>query len=235
MIFKIIDAVVRVPFVKRNFFYNNISLKYFFHSYNCFWRKERTIEVPIIRYYLEKYPHERTLEIGNVTKHYYDLFRDFKEKDTVDRYEIAYDVFNEDIYTFKPKKLYDFIYSISTFEHMDSDGGNNPNYEKPNKLLDNHYTSYAFRNMNRVLEDLLMKKGIFVATFPIGQGNCEIDQSFFNEEFNYFNVSEINYYFMKKINEITWKQINISIKKLRELELKWTERKQYLCILEVKK
>jgi hypothetical protein len=215
MIFKIIEAAVKVPFRKRTFTYNNVSLQYFFHSYNCFWRKVRTIEIPIIRYYLNTYPHKRTLEIGNVTKHYYDTFRDFKEKDTVDKYEEAYDVYNEDIYTFKPKHRYDFIYSISTFEHMDSDGGNNPDYEKPKNLLEDHYSSYAFRNMNRVLNDLLIKKGLFVATFPIGQGNCEIDQSLFNEEFNHFNISDIHFYFMKKINEITWKQINISIKKLK--------------------
>jgi len=40
---------------------------------------------------------------------------------------------------------------------------------------------------------------------------------------------------MKKINEITWKQIDISIKKIKELQLKWNERTQYLCIMEIKK
>jgi len=168
MIFKIIEVAVKVPFRKRTFMYNTAPLHYFFHSYNCFWRKVRTIEIPIIRNYLDIYPHNRTLEIGNVTKHYYDTFRDFKEKDTVDKYEEAYDVYNEDIFTFKPRYQYDFIYSISTFEHMDSDGGNNPDYKKPKKLLENHYSSYAFCNMDRVIKDLLIKKGLFVATFPIG-------------------------------------------------------------------
>jgi hypothetical protein len=233
--YKIIEAAVKIPFKKRDFIYKDVPLNYFFHSYNCFGRKVRTIEIPIIRHYLDTNPHECTLEIGNVTKHYYDSFRDFKKKDTVDKYEEAYDVFNEDIYTFKPKHRYDFIYSISTFEHMDSDGGRNPEYEKPEQLLEKKFSSYAFRNMDRICDDLLGKRGLFVATLPIGQDNCEIDQSLFNEEFNYFNVSEIHFYFMKQINEITWKQVNISINKLKELQPKWNGGKHYLCIMEAKK
>lgn len=235
MLFKIIESAVKVPFRKRIFTYTDASLHYFFHSYNCFWRKVRTIEIPIIRYYLDNKPHNRTLEIGNVTKHYYDTFKDFTIKDTVDKYEKAYDVYNEDIFTFKPKYQYDFIFSISTFEHMDSDGGNNPDYIKPESLLESKYSSYAFRNMNRVFNDLLVKKGFFVATFPIGQGNCEIDQSLFNEEFRHFNISSLNFYFMKKINEITWKQIDISFEKLKKIKPKWNEKTQFLCIMEVKK
>ncbi|MBN1860285.1 MAG: hypothetical protein JW840_02365 [Candidatus Thermoplasmatota archaeon] len=193
----------------------------------------RAIEIPIIRHYLDTHPHEYTLEIGNVTKHYYDTFRDFKKKDTVDKYEEAYDVYNEDIYTFKPKHRYDFIYSISTFEHMDSDGGNNPDYKKPEQLLDGKFSTYAFCNMNRVCNDLLSRGGVFIATFPIGQDNCEIDQSLFNEEFKHFKVSKIHFYFMKQINEITWKQDTISINKLKELQPKWNSNKHYLCIMEV--
>ncbi len=233
--YKIIEAAIKRPFKKRTFTYNNVQLHYFFHSYNCFGRKVRAIEIPIIRYYLDAHPHESTLEIGNVTKHYYDYFRTFKNKDTVDKYEEAYDVYNEDIYTFKPEHQYDFIYSVSTFEHMDSDGGNNPDYEKPKKLLEDRYSSYAFRNMDRVFNDLLIENGLFVATFPIGQGNCEIDRSLFNEEFHHFKISYFHFYFMKKINEITWKQINISLKELEELHLKWNERTQYLCVMEATK
>jgi hypothetical protein len=233
--FRVIEAAIKIPFKKRTFNFKGIPLHYFFHSYNCFGRKVRTIEIPIARYYLDTYPHENVLEIGNVTKHYYDTFRVFKKKDTVDKYEEAYDVFNEDIYTYKPKQKYDFIYSISTFEHMDSDGGNNPQYEKPKQLLENKFSSYAFRNLNRVLDDLLSDRGLFIATFPIGQDNCEIDHSLFNEEFKHFNVSEIHFYFMKQINEITWRQDDISIDKLKERQFKWKEGTHYLCIMEVTK
>lgn len=235
MMYKIIEAAIKLPFKKRYFNFKNVPLRYFFHSYNCFGRKVRAIEIPIVRYYLDVNPHENTLEIGNVTKHYYDTFKVFKKKDTVDKYEEAYDVYNEDIYTFKPKRRYDFIYSISTFEHMDSDGGRNPEYEKPIQLLDNKFSTYAFRNMDRVCNDLLNKKGLFIATFPIGQDNCEIDQSLFNEEYRHFNVSEIQFFFMKQINEITWKQDDITISKLKEIQPKWNSRKHYLCIMEIKK
>lgn len=233
--YKVIEGVVKRSITKRKFIYKNTSLNYFFHSYNCFGRKVRAIEIPIVRYYLDIHPHEHTLEIGNVTKHYYDTFRVFKEKDTVDKYETAYDVYNKDIYEFNPSRQYDFIYSISTFEHMDSDGGKNPDYVKPKELLENRYSSYAFRNMSRVIDNLLAKKGLFIVTFPIGQDNCEIDQSLFNKEFKHFRVPDIKFYFMKQINEITWRKTDISIDELKEMKTKWKDRKHYLCIMEAKK
>src|SRR5438874_1202932 len=146
------------------FYFRNIPLKYFFHSYNNFRVTERSIEIPIVRYFIDTHKPSRVLEIGNVTKHYYDLFKDFKEKDTVDKYELAYDVINLDIADFNPDKRYDFIYSISTFEHMDSDGGRNPEYKgKPA----GKFTSVAFENINRVLENILDKGGHFLLTIPL--------------------------------------------------------------------
>ncbi len=105
------------------------KLEYFFHSYNNFRLTERCTEIPIIKYYLNKFPHNNVLEIGNVTKHYYDEFKDFNKKDTLDKYKSAYDVINVDIRNFTSDNKFDFIYSISTFEHMDSDGGCNPHYK----------------------------------------------------------------------------------------------------------
>ncbi|DAC73155.1 MAG TPA: hypothetical protein DSN98_01770 [Thermoplasmata archaeon] len=234
MMFKLIEAAVRRPFKKRTFKFKNVPLKYFFHSYNCFWRKVRTIEIPVIRYYIDSYPHERTLEIGNVTKHYYDTFRDFKEKDTVDKYEKAYDVFNEDIYTFKTKHRYDFIYSISTFEHMDSDGGDNPDYVKPTGLLEKQYSSYAFRNINRVINDLLEKNGLFILTFPLGQRNDEISKSLYAEEFKHFIASSVHLFFMKELVEGLWVQSEKELNYFKEKKPKWNKRK-YLCVMEIKK
>ena len=40
----------------------------------------------IIKYFLKKYKHDNTLEIGNVTKHYYNDFQIFNKKETLDKY-----------------------------------------------------------------------------------------------------------------------------------------------------
>jgi hypothetical protein len=236
MIYKIIESAVKIPFRNRTFEFNNKRLKYFFHSYNSFGRKERIVEIPIIRNYLNTHPHENTLEIGNVTKHYYDTFRDFKKKDTVDKYEKAYDVFNEDIFTFKPsnRSKYDFIYAISTFEHMDSDGGDNPDYIKPEEPIDDKFSSYAFRNMDRVINDLLEKNGYFVLTFPLGYKNDEISKSLYNEEFKKFKASSVNLYIMKELMDGVWKETKKDLDYFKEKQPK-CGRNKYICVMEIKK
>ena len=67
-----LELLLRLKFRGTYFYFKDSRLSYFFHSYNNFGRKVRCIEIPIIRYYLDCFPHERVLEIGNVTKHYYE-------------------------------------------------------------------------------------------------------------------------------------------------------------------
>jgi hypothetical protein len=229
---RLVEWMLRLKFKGKKFVFNSEELEYFFHSYNNFGRKVRSVEIPIIKYYLNKFPHDRVLEIGNVTKYYYDLFRDFKRKDTVDKYELAYDVYNVDIKDFKSDVKYDFIYSISTFEHMDSDGGGNPDYSP---IVSDAFSSYAFAYMNRVINDLLSKGGVFVLTFPIGQDNCEIDQSLFNKEYESFKTSKVKFFFLKQLRETKWKQVDITIEELAKKKPKWHTGEHYLCVMEIKK
>lgn len=192
------------------FEFNSTKLQYFFHSYNNFRLTCRCIEIPIIKHYLDKYASTHVLEIGNVTKHYYEEFKDFKKKDTVDKYETAYDVINVDIKDFKSGK-YDFIYSISTFEHMDSDCGNNPDFVP---IESEQFSSHAFENLHTVIDDLLLDGGTFVVTFPLGQGNREIDNSLYNKEYAKFNAKKVSLYFLKQLTELTWKQIDTTVEQL---------------------
>src|SRR5258705_3017669 len=74
----------------QEFLFNNQKLHYFFHSYNNFRLSERAIEIPIIDYFLKEKSYERVLEIGNVTNHYYDYFRQTfvdRHKTVVDKFE----------------------------------------------------------------------------------------------------------------------------------------------------
>lgn len=195
----------------KHFYFDSTKLQYFFHSYNNFRLTCRCIEIPIIKYYLNKFSHNNVLEIGNVTKHYYDEFKNFNKKDTVDKFEIAYDVINVDIKDFKIDNKYDFIYSISTFEHMDSDGGRNPDFVPVESEL---FSSHALENINRVINDLLLDGGKFILTFPLGYCNCEIDKSLYNKEYTRFNAKNVNLYFFKQINELTWKQVDVEVEQL---------------------
>jgi len=214
------------------FVFNKQKLQYFFHSYNNFRLTERCIEIPIIKYYLKQFPHNNVLEIGNVTKHYYDEFKNFNSKDTIDKYESAYDVINKDIRIFardNSDNKYDFIYSISTFEHMDSDGGRNLHYKS---IKSDFFSSNAFENINRVINNLLLKNGKFIITFPLGYCNCEIDKSLYKKEYTKFNAKDVNIYFFKKAGEITWKQDNSTVGSLAKRKPKWSLVK-YLCVMEI--
>jgi len=231
LIRRILD--VKLQFNKY-FYFDSTKLQYFFHSYNNFRLTCRCIEIPIIKYYLNKFSHNNVLEIGNVTKHYYDEFKNFSKKDTVDKFEIAYDVINIDVKDFKNDNKYDFIYSISTFEHMDSDGGCNPDFVPIESEL---FSSYAFENINRVINDLLLDGGKFILTFPLEYCNCEIDKSLYNKEYTRFNAKNVNLYFFKQINELTWKQVDVEVEQLDKEKPKYSPEDYmvYIVVMEITK
>lgn len=227
---QLILRLLEIKLKSNNFFeFKSTKLQYFFHSYNNFRLTERCIEIPIIKYYLSKFPHNNVLEIGNVTKHYYDEFKNFNKKDTVDKSELASDVINVDIKDFKSDNKYDFIYSISTFEHMDSDGGRNPDYVPIESEL---FSSHAFENINKVINDLLLDGRKFIITFPLGYCNCEIDKSLYNKEYTRFSAKNVNLYFLKQINELTWKQVDVGVEQLAKEKPKRPS-VNYLCVMEI--
>jgi hypothetical protein len=115
---RLIFAPFILRFKKRTYFYfRGQELACFYHNYNTTWANERQVEIPVVLSYLKEQK-GRILEIGRVTPHY------FKTQWTVlDKFEKGERVINEDILTFSPKKKYDFIFSISTFEHIGFDDG----------------------------------------------------------------------------------------------------------------
>jgi hypothetical protein len=133
---------------KRYFLFNNVKLDYFYNKYNKTWKNERALEVPIGRYYLNKYPYNNVLEIGNVLKHYYKV-----KHDILDKYEYTEGILNEDVLSFKPKKKYDLILSISTMEHV----GIDDIPSEPEK---------AVRGLINLQKNCLSSKGLMVITIP---------------------------------------------------------------------
>jgi len=191
------------------FDFNSHSLEYFFHSYNNFRLTERAIEIPIIKFYLEQEGYQQVLEIGNVTNYYYDYFREVfvgKRKVVVDKFEVASDVISMDICKYKPNTRFDFVFSISTFEHMDSDRGRNPDYEPDSSNL----ISVAADNISYVLDFLLKKGGKFVITAPLGYSE-EWDETFYSTTLDgYSSSSRCKRYVFEKQKEIVWKEIEVS-------------------------
>ena len=91
------------------------EFKYFINKYNSI-NTERTIEIPLVKAFINENEHFVILEIGNVTSHYFSF-----PHDIVDKYEIEKGVINEDASVFKSNKKYDLIVSISTIEHIGYD------------------------------------------------------------------------------------------------------------------
>jgi hypothetical protein len=89
---------------------------YFYHRYNVTWANERAIEIPIARACLEGVHPGQILEIGNVLSHYGS-----SDHMVLDKFETGSGVVNEDILTWEPRRKFEVIISISTFEHIGFD------------------------------------------------------------------------------------------------------------------
>lgn len=186
------------------FIFQGHRLEYFFHSYNNFRLTERAVEIPIARYYLQQRRYQHVLEIGNVTNHYYDYFRHaFKHKTVIDKYETSYDVINQDIGLYHPEQTFDCALSISTFEHMDSDRGRNPDYVAgSSKLL-----TLAADNIKHVSE-LVQEGGTFVLTAALGYAE-EWDSTFYSDVLTSCGFSTYRRYVLRKKSEIAWEQVDV--------------------------
>jgi hypothetical protein len=189
----------------KEFTFNSHRLPYFFHSYNNFGTTERVIEIPIIRYYLEQGNYQNVLEIGNVTNHYYDYFREvFKKKIVVDKFELAYDVVKADICDYAPGFKFDFVFSISTFEHMDSDLGRNPSYVRDSSKL----ITVAADNIKYVSDTLIKDNGKFVITAPLGY-TPEWDETFYSGVFAECGFTHCQRYLLRSLKELVWEQVDV--------------------------
>jgi hypothetical protein len=210
-LFEIQLMVIRKLESKKHFIFESVELNYYFHSYNNFRLTERTIEIPIVGQYLENLKPKNILEIGNVTSYYYDYFRESmpNNHDIVDKYEKGFNVINQDIADYCPNTKYDFIFSISTFEHMDEDRRNE------RKNLPNEPLSYAIENMKYVVDQMLNPNGAFIITLPLGL-SPEFDQAFMKGELKKINCKSIKTYLMIRKTELEWVESLDEIKILPE-------------------
>lgn len=200
----LIKKILRRKLLSNQYFtFEGNKLEYFFHLYNNFRLTERTIEIPIIKYYLLQNNYHDVLEVGNVSNYYYEEFAKLIRKRTVvDKYEIATDVINVDICEYQPDRKFDFIFSVSTFEHMDSDRGHNQNYS-PGK---HNMSSVASDNINYVINNMLVDGGKMIITGPLGY-TPEFDRTFFSEDFQRYNIRSYKRFVFQKTDDISWIQL----------------------------
>jgi hypothetical protein len=128
---------------------------YYLHPYNRAWMNERSVELAIALDFLRAMAGRRILEVGNVTRHYFDVTHD-----VVDKYERFPGVINEDVVDYQADP-YDGILSISTLEHV----GWDEQPREPEKVV------AAFTN----LRSLLAPGATMVVTFPLGY-NQKLDE-----------------------------------------------------------
>lgn len=130
------------------FIFQEEKYKYFYHFYNQTVAGERIVEIPIVRKLVEAYSGKNILEVGNVLGHYFSI-----NHDVIDKYEKAPGVINEDVASFKFKKKYDLIISVSTMEHVGFSYGEK---KEPGKFLK------ATENLKRHLD----RNGKLFVTLP---------------------------------------------------------------------
>lgn len=167
------------------FTFKNKKHKYFIHAYNHTWRNERRVEVPIIWDIIKDKESTKVLEVGNVLSHYFPI-----KHDVVDKYEKGASVINEDILTYKPKKKYDYIVSISTIEHVGWDEA------KKDKMK-------IIQTLNN-LKGMLSRNGKIIFTVPLGY-NPPMDDMIVNKK---LNLDE-QYYLKRVSRDNLWKEMKL--------------------------
>lgn len=187
---------------KEAFVFNGEQLDYLFHSYNNLGLTERSVEIPIVKHYLTRKKWSNVLEIGNVTNYYEDYFSGlFPNKTIVDKIERNYNVITSDIANFFSPNGFDFIFSISTFEHMDSDLGRNldhvPGIAKNGTV--------AADNIVHCYENLLEKDGLMVITAPLGY-TPEWDSTFRDGILDKYPFKGFKKQLISRVSEQNWVQ-----------------------------
>ena len=176
---------------QRSFQLGEQSLEYTIHPHNYTWTNERAVEISIAKHWIESKQKLRTLEVGNVTRHYFNT-----KHDVVDKYEKAPGIINVDIVDYAPEQKYQFIISISTLEHV----GWDRDKKEPEKI------DAAVHK----LKELLAPGGELLVTVPVGF-NCFLDEYIENQTLKFDS-----YQFLKRINahnewqQADWKDVKES-------------------------
>ena len=122
---------------------------YVYHWHNFTWLNERAVELSVARDWIGRFQRGQVLEVGNVTSHYFPV-----SHKVVDKYERGPRVINEDIVDYQCERNYDFVFAISTIEHV----GWDRDQREPGKI------PRALSNM----VNLLRPGGTLLVTVPIG-------------------------------------------------------------------
>ena len=143
---------------RKTFQFGGVEYAYFVHPYNRTWINERAVEIPVLRQYFNACDPSSTLEVGNVSSHYFN-----SGHTVVDKHErcLYRTVIKEDVVEFNPQRRFTLIVAISTIEHVGWD-------EKPR---DEAKVMNAFQK----IKSLLVPGGRAVVTIPVGY-NHYLDQ-----------------------------------------------------------
>ena len=167
----------------KTFRLDGVEYPYTIHPHNHTWTNERAVEISIAERALIQRKQFRTLEVGNVTRHYLQT-----RHDVVDKYEKADGVINVDIVSFSPDQKYSFILAISTLEHV----GWDRDKKEPDKII----------TAVDKLKELLTQNGELLLTFPVGFN------SFLDEFIEEGTLEFDQCHFLKRINaENEWRQV----------------------------
>jgi hypothetical protein len=148
------------------------------------WACERSVEVPIAKWYLDQSPADKVLEVGNVLSHYFPVTHD-----VLDKFERGPGIINEDIVDFVPKKPYRLIISISTFEHI---GFDDEDTEPSDKKI---------RSAIAACRKQLEPGGTLVITVPLGY-NPSLDIMIRKGE-----LKSSKEFYLKRTGRLNWESV----------------------------
>jgi hypothetical protein len=179
---------------ERTFLFNDAKLEYFKHDYNHAGENDRTIEIPIVRHYIETVFSKNLLEIGRVLPFYFADNFAFCPWDVLDKYSKG--CINEDVVQYRPTTPYGLIISISTFEHIgygESKYAGRKIEDDPEKVL---------RAARQVKHAMLLPFGLAILTMPIGFNKNADRLAFAGELF------DRQYYFKRISADNCWRQVD---------------------------
>jgi len=171
-----------------DFSYNWKILKYFYNKYNITYSNERMVEIPILNHYYNKFKWKEILEIWNVMKNYFSYDHDVLDK--FDKHN--YVTIKDDICSYIPENKYDFVFSISTLEHVW--------FEDFEKETDNKMIHKAFDN---IVNNIVW--WTFVFTIPLWY-NIYLDSLIYNWDLK--TKYWFKFIFIKRNSLLKWIEIS---------------------------
>ena len=180
-------APMILPFLgKRHVEYRGAPLPLVYARHNVTWANERCVELALARALMAAVRHERLLEVGHVTPHYFQ-----GDHLVVDKYEPG--SLQVDILDFESPERFDLILSVSTFEHIAFDEPGAP-----------PATDAVAAKVGAALDrcrSLLAPGGLLAITVPLGY-NPALDAMIAHDE---LGCTRATWY--KRVTRRRWRQV----------------------------